>query len=149
MATAMDVAKQLVLLRDNDKKNSFYFTLSNLKLQKLLYYCQGAHFRWDNQPLIQDSFFEAWKYGPVIPTIYHHFKEFGESDIYSDTNDIVLNENEINTISVIWEQLKAKHPFELVKSTHLENPWINAYNQNVNNRIISDESIREYFLGES
>jgi uncharacterized phage-associated protein len=54
--------------------------LSPMKLQKLLFFAQSWHLKWRNEPLIDDVFFR-WKYGPVIPSLYHEFKRFGPNNI--------------------------------------------------------------------
>ncbi|HEN5507481.1 TPA: SocA family protein, partial [Legionella pneumophila] len=50
--------------------------LTNLKLQKLLYYAQGWYLALYNKPLFDDKI-EAWVHGPVIPAAYHSFKQYG------------------------------------------------------------------------
>lgn len=50
--------------------------LSNMKLQKLLYYEQGYHLAYFDAPLFPDNF-EAWLYGPVVPRVYDMFKSYG------------------------------------------------------------------------
>lgn len=146
MAKAMDVAKYLIHLRDNDEDQGQYFSLSNLKLQKLLYYCQGGHYLWDDERLIDDAFFEAWDYGPVIAEVYKSFKRFGQSDLYTDESYDNLSEDERDTIEAVWEQLKTNHAFDLVKSTHEETPWLEARN---NNRVfIPNPAIRDFFRAE-
>ena len=57
-------------------------SLSPLKLQKLIYFAHGWHLAIWNQPLI-DEFVEAWDYGPVVPNVYHEFKQFGNQPITS------------------------------------------------------------------
>ena len=50
--------------------------LTQMKLQKLVYFAHGYTLAACNEPLINEHF-EAWEYGPVVPTLYHEFKEFG------------------------------------------------------------------------
>lgn len=56
------------------------WSVSNLQLQKILYishmYNLGVT---EGDPLITDNF-EAWDYGPVIPTLYHEVKGFGSKE---------------------------------------------------------------------
>lgn len=54
--------------------------LSNLKLQKLLYFVHGRYLVETGFPLVKGEF-EAWQYGPVHPLVYSAFKDFGASDI--------------------------------------------------------------------
>jgi uncharacterized phage-associated protein len=39
--------------------------LSNMKLQKLVYYAQGLHLALNDAPLFKGKI-EAWTYGPVV-----------------------------------------------------------------------------------
>jgi uncharacterized phage-associated protein len=50
--------------------------LSNLTLQKVLYFAHGLFLTRQGGPLVQ-GYFEAWEHGPVHPLIYHTFKDFG------------------------------------------------------------------------
>src|SRR4051794_34975608 len=56
-----------------DEAHSGGCTLTNLALQKLLYFAHGLHLVETTRPLVA-GFFEAWQYGPVHPTAYHAFK---------------------------------------------------------------------------
>ena len=47
-------------------------TLSPLKLQKLLYYCQAWHYTIFNKELFDEKI-EAWAHGPVVPSQYKRF----------------------------------------------------------------------------
>ena len=66
--------------------------ISNLKLQKLLYYAQGCVLAITGNILFNDDI-EAWEHGPVVPTIYHLYKTFGRSGIEFDEDfdrDIIV-----------------------------------------------------------
>lgn len=143
MAKAMDVAKYLIHLRDIDEAEGQYYSLSNLKLQKLLYYCQGGHYRWDDEKLIEDRAFEAWPYGPVIPEVYKNFKKYGQSDVYLKDTETHLSNVQRETIQAVWEQLKERDAFSLVESSHSEAPWENSKESNC--LFISEKDIKEYF----
>lgn len=49
--------------------------LTNLKLQKLLYYAQAWHLALRNAPLFDEDF-QAWVHGPVLPSQYLRFRSF-------------------------------------------------------------------------
>ena len=67
MARAEDVAALLMQHLE---------TTTTMKLQKLLYYCQGWHLAWEGVPLFEEPI-EAWANGPVVPSIYkRHRKRF-------------------------------------------------------------------------
>jgi uncharacterized phage-associated protein len=57
-------------------------TLSPMKLQKLVYFAHGWHLAILGTPLIDEQV-EAWKFGPVIRTLYHEFKSCGNQAIQS------------------------------------------------------------------
>jgi uncharacterized phage-associated protein len=54
--------------------------LTNLALQKLLYFAHGWFYALFDQPLIKNKF-EAWKFGPVQRVIYDQFKSCGDRPI--------------------------------------------------------------------
>jgi uncharacterized phage-associated protein len=56
------------------------FPVSPMKLQKLLYFAHGWHLALRGKPLIKESV-EAWRFGPVIRSVYRAFKSYGGHDI--------------------------------------------------------------------
>ena len=54
--------------------------VTNLALQKLLYFAHGIHLIETKAPLVM-GYFEAWQYGPVHPTAYNAFKQAGDQPI--------------------------------------------------------------------
>jgi uncharacterized phage-associated protein len=70
---AIDVANYFLSKADPEAGD----VISNLKLQKLLYYAQGFHLAIYGERLFIEQI-KAWKHGPVVPDIYHHFKKHGE-----------------------------------------------------------------------
>lgn len=63
--------------------------LTPMKLQKLLFFAQSWHLKLYDSPLI-DDFFSKWKYGPVIPSLYHEVKNYGSQPITSMIG-VILN----------------------------------------------------------
>ena len=57
-----------------DEADRLGIKLTNLALQKLLYFAHGVFLNERKQPLVS-GYFEAWQYGPVHPTAYKAFKE--------------------------------------------------------------------------
>lgn len=54
--------------------------ISNLALQKLMYFAHGLYLNERGKPLVT-GYFEAWQYGPVHPVAYKAFKEAGATPI--------------------------------------------------------------------
>ncbi len=69
-------------------------TLTPMKLQKLIYFAHGWNLAIYDKPLIDEQV-EAWKFGPVINTIYHEFKHFGSQPVKGHATSIELDEADI------------------------------------------------------
>jgi len=54
--------------------------VTNIALQKLVYFAHGIHLIRMKKPLVS-GYFEAWKYGPVHPVLYRAFSSAGSSEI--------------------------------------------------------------------
>ena len=82
MADVQDVARFFIDLakRQNDLDRGDLMT--NLRLQKLLYFAQGWHLARFGRPLF-DASIEAWPYGPAVPEAYRAYKEYGREGISS------------------------------------------------------------------
>lgn len=63
-----------------DEADRVSFKITNLALQKLLYFAHGIHLVQTKEPLVS-GYFEAWQYGPVHPSAYKAFKAAGSSPI--------------------------------------------------------------------
>lgn len=99
--------------------------MSNLKLQKLLYYVQGYHLAKVGLPAFTDQV-KAWAHGPVVPVVYHHFKKYSWHEI-----DEVPEMPEIpNSLSKIIDFVLRRYlgfsAIELEDLTHAERPWQEA-----------------------
>lgn len=116
--------------------------ISNLKLQKLLYYCQGFHLALYGSKFFEEDLY-AWQYGPVVPPVYHAYKENGSDIIFPnldfDTTILSTEQNElIDEIYSVYGQLSA---LKLMNMTHQELPWITTEI----GQIISDEKMIRFF----
>src|SRR5260221_3271487 len=78
MISCFDVADYFIRLAN--ETGSF---ISNLKLQKLVYYAQAWHLGIKGAPLFQEDF-QAWVHGPVIPELYQKYKSFAWQPIVTD-----------------------------------------------------------------
>jgi uncharacterized phage-associated protein len=78
--SALDIANYFIFKASNDED-----LISNLKLQKLVYYAQGLSLALSGNPLFSEEI-EAWTYGPVIPNLYHYYKHHGSNGIPADPN---------------------------------------------------------------
>lgn len=98
--------------------------MSNMKLQKMLYYQQGFHLAYFGTPLFDDDI-EAWMYGPVVPKVYEEYKAFGHQGIEPNRTQEFVFENEIEN-SLFNEVCKVYGAYSavgLMNMTHEETPW--------------------------
>ena len=63
-----------------DEADALGFEITNLTLQKFLYFAHGYSLVQYGKPLVL-GFFEAWRYGPVHPVAYDAFRTAGRSPI--------------------------------------------------------------------
>ena len=141
MYNVIDGAKYIILYC---KKNGY--SVSNLKLQKLLYFVQAQFLVTLNQPCFAAEI-EAWDFGPVVPEAYHYFKIWGNSDIpticaHNAEKNIKLCDQKV--MDDVLSNCAAYSASYLVDLTHNQSPWKTAYN-GMHNQIISLQSIKEYF----
>ena len=117
--------------------------MSNMKLQKMLYYQQGYHLAAFGTPLFSEEV-EAWMYGPVVPCVYEHFKKFGAGGIIPETQTptLLVEEEE----ALFYDVFNAYINFSalgLMEKTHNEAPWLSTP-RGVGN-VISKDKMRRYF----
>lgn len=120
-------------------------TISNLKLQKMLYYLQGFFIAVFDKKLFEEPI-EAWQYGPVVRDVYFHFKEFGQNSISLEKNEeiITLESEEEALFRDVMEEYGQFSAIKLMNMTHEELPWKKTFNESPQGEI-SCELLKEYF----
>lgn len=115
MATVFDVAKYVL------KKHG---TMTAMKLEKLVYYCQAWSLAWDEKPLFDEDF-EAWANGPVCPALFdkHRGKFIVQASLFDDIPDYPFSNSEIETMDSVLGYYGEKAPRWLSELTHKEFPW--------------------------
>jgi uncharacterized phage-associated protein len=120
MIKALDVAMYF-LSRANESEES---DISNLKLQKLIYYAQAYHLAIFESPFFDEDF-EAWTHGPVCPSVYYQYKKFGASpiNIDSETDLNQFSEDQLELLEEIYDVFGQFSAWKLRNMTHEEAPW--------------------------
>ena len=148
MATTIDVIRYLLRLASKDDENE---PITPLRLYKLLYYCQGWYLAWYGKPLFQDRI-EAWRDGPVVPSIYHREPwGKGRSPIEDDGIPSLLTVGQEKAISQVWSYYGKFSAYGLRDMTHCEMPYKNHFHPDASNRCSEEipiEELHEYFRGE-
>ncbi|QDK79755.1 DUF4065 domain-containing protein [Spirosoma sp. KCTC 42546] len=117
-------------------------TISNLKLQKLLYYCQGLHLAMYGKPLFSEQIF-AWNYGPVVAEVYSQYKHFGAKgiDVPDEINTSVFNDEQEELMNDVYELFGQFSALKLMEMTHEESPWRTT----AQNSEITHDKMVDYF----
>lgn len=129
--------------------------LSSLKLQKLLYYCQGHYLAYSDSPMF-DSTIEAWEHGPVVREIYTSYKSvvtgatvitpklLASSKIKLPGDAKNLSAKDKQFIREVIEVRGQFSAWRLREMTHKETPWRETY-KNGEKNVISQDLMRTYF----
>ena len=111
--------------------------ISPMMIQKLLYLAQGYHLYATDQPLIDEAF-QAWRFGPVIPSIYEackHCSSKGITQLITEMDDDLGasvpavppaddDRHAMQVIEFVWNEYGDYDPFEISKWTHEKGgPW--------------------------
>lgn len=117
---ALDIANKLLSKAANVCGGDL---MSNMKLQKMLYYEQGYHLAAFGTPLFEEDI-EAWVYGPVVPCVYDHFKSHGAGGISPENKNIIeLTEDEEYLFNDVFDAYVDFSAYGLMRKTHGETPW--------------------------
>lgn len=123
-------------------------TMTTMKLQKLVYYCQAWSLVWDEKVLFAENI-QAWANGPVIKELFNFHRGMFHISSVSLGNPDTLAENQKETIDAVLEFYGDKSSQWLIDLTHQEQPWKKARaGMDVSergNRIIKLEDMAEYY----
>lgn len=128
MLRAIDVARYILVLAQSERDGEL---ISNLRLQKLLYYVQGWSLADRGRPAFRECI-EAWKHGPVVPEVWRQYTPHDEDEPRAirerDPEGVKrsLPESERRFIRSVWEAYKRHSATELRRMTHEESPWLAA-----------------------
>jgi uncharacterized phage-associated protein len=130
-----------------DSKNIDSEGISNLKLQKLLYYAQSASLAMCDKLLFSDGF-QAWKHGPVIEELYRKYKDFSYLPIpVPDDYEISDADTEVTQlledVYVYFSQFSA---WKLSEMTHNEEPWKDTESGDMIDTAIMKKSFSDNYL---
>lgn len=120
--------------------------ISNLKLQKLVYYAQAFHLAMHGTPLFPEPV-EAWEHGPVVPDLYREYKAFGSENIPppDDFDRSDYGDAAAELMDEVYEVFGQYSAWKLRNLTHAEKPWIEAYEAGARGRTISHDAMREFY----
>lgn len=134
--------------------------ITNLSLQKILFFCHAWSLVVLGRPLIKHQF-EAWKFGPVLQYLYRDFKKFDcepinsravKLDLSTGNEQIVPYEFDAETEDLLKKVIRFYSRLSagtLVEMSHVEGgPWHEAwmYEGSVNPGMkINDQAIAKFY----
>ena len=139
MYTAQEVARYVV-----NKCATEGHPISNLQLQKILYFLQVGSIRAGHGIAFGDEM-EAWQFGPVVPIGYYQYGRYGAMPI-TDTyqNESILSEDQ-KVLDPIIEEKRVLDAWDLVEESHREGgPWSRNYGGTGTHRPIPLTDIEQY-----
>lgn len=124
--------------------------ISNLKLQKLVYYAAGIFsvVRGVDGPPLFNADIEAWQHGPVVRSLYFRFNEHGSSAIPApvDFDFSVFDASDLAVLDDVYEAYGQFSAWKLRNMTHEEPPWVEAFSSS--GKRISRNQLFEFFSDE-
>lgn len=145
MANVQDVARFFIDLAVHQNSANRGDLMTNLRLQKLLYFAQGWHLARYGRRLF-DAEIEAWNYGPVVPEVYHAYKDngrFGIAEVTGFTENAFTPE-EYDLLLDVAREYARYSTGTLVDLSHAPNaPWSHT----AQSAVIPTNEIHAYFAG--
>jgi len=101
--------------------------MTNMKVQKLLYYSQSLHLALFDEPLFENEI-QAWRYGPVCPPAYWFYYEFEAKQLPIPGEDVLsqVPDETKHLLEKVWGCFSGYHAYLLSDMTHVEFPWRKA-----------------------
>lgn len=126
-------------------------SLTSMQLNKLTYVAHGFYLAFHKQPLIDEAV-QAWKYGPVIPSLYRRLKSFGANGIpepikpkfWENAEDLSGPDKAL--IDAVFSKYGHLTGGQLSSITHKKGtPWERTFEPDVMGSAISDALIGQHY----
>ena len=135
--STQDVADYFLEKGENDP------TMTPMKLIKLVYIAHGWNLGLTGQPLVNEDA-EAWKYGPVFPSLYKKYRVFKDGKIKHEPIEElnIKNENDLSFLNRIWNFYSKFDGLQLSTKTHeSDTPWSVTWEKAKQKETISENSL--------
>lgn len=117
---AKTVARWFINHADRDAGEA----ITQLKLQKLVYYADAWFLANFDKPLIIEEF-EAWAHGPVVPALYTKYKSHGWNALPPESGERVPPDVQ-GFLGAVFDEYGQYGAKKLEQMTHHEAPWREA-----------------------
>ena len=141
------IANRLIELAEKDGR-----LLTPMQLIKLTYIAHGFSLAILKGPLIDENV-EAWRYGPVIPSLYRRLKKYGSRGVseilppaFFGLKTQTLEGDDERLVDLVFEKYGTLSGPQLSHLTHREGtPWQQNYHPNEMGTEIDDQLIRAHY----
>lgn len=140
------LCKEIINFYDKEQDNEFIppeikEKISNLRLQKILFFLYGYYWKETNKEIININF-EAWTYGPVVKPLYNFLKDCGSNGIAIDRfQEFDSPKYDKKIFEKILNHLSQFSTMRLVSASHDTEPWLKT----PNSCIIDNKLIKKWF----
>ena len=103
--------------------------ISNLKLQKILYFLQAEFLVAQDAPLFSDPI-KAVDWGTMVDNVYHNYKIFGGGSIpilHEEKYPHYIDSEDKPLIDAVLDKLSDYTSTDLLNIIHNQKPWKMAY----------------------
>lgn len=122
--------------------------ISNLKLQKLLYYTQGWSLALYDRLAFHEEI-QAWVHGPVVPAAFYEYKHYRWNPIDVPTEEVAISASEVSHIAEVLSVYGKFTATQLEQISHEERPWKDARAglecDAISRVVITPESMKAFF----
>ncbi|MDO8431954.1 MAG: DUF4065 domain-containing protein [Candidatus Binatus sp.] len=142
MYPASLIAKYILTFSDPDNAGEL---VTNMKLQKLLYYAQGFSLAINERSIFNEPI-EAWVHGPVVPKVYREYSHYGAAGIPvpEDYDSSQISPADRDLLDEVWSVYGQYSAWKLRNMTHEETPWKQGRTRS--DRLITEDSLMDFFL---
>lgn len=146
LPSVQEVAEYLIAACDARASDLDDDLMTHLKLQKLVYFAQGASLHYVGEPLFHEPL-EAWKHGPVCPPLYKTYKVFGRFPIPVTVSleqaRTRFTETQLDVLDTAVMLFGGYSAASLRQMSHQDEGWRNAYGR-PDDSISLDDMRRSY-----
>lgn len=148
---ALEVSRHII-----NYSNNAGYGITNLKLQKLLYFIQAYFLIKKGRPCFRDDI-EAWDFGPAVPFVYKEYKRYGGFYVFSvetyidpltlkrkKFDDSIISAEDKKLIDEVIDTFAEYSNSHLTDLVHGQTPWQEAYRSD-RNRVISANAMKKFF----
>jgi uncharacterized phage-associated protein len=122
--------------------------LTNMQLQKLVYFAHGWSLALLGEPLVADEV-QAWEFGPVMPELYRSLARWGSGPVREPTHAKAkggLGGEEDELLEEIYKGYAGRSAYQLSSLTHLKgSPWEQVFEPEQRGKVIPNTLMAEYF----